>query len=420
MSNETVQELLNLGLSYGAAIRLSELVSEGVDQAAIDASVAAAVSALKGDAGAALDTLGELSDALGDDASYATTITNALASKAATGHNHAGIYQPFDQDLTDIAALTTTSVGRSLLAIADAAAGRTILGAMLDPTTAHGDMISKVTSTTDHGLTASWSTTFGSNAANVGDGNAGTAWISQGRANEHQQTIVADLGIPKLVGSYRMLKSTGNSGTVSYKIQSSDDGSSWTDRLSVGSSNAIADTGVVALTTPATARYWRFYNSVPDGGNGQLEVYQFSLYSSGSSLTRVPTTDYGRTLLNLADAAALAASAHAGKINFSAIIASAIDADQNNWLPTGLHTSAGIRFTGLTAARTLTGLDAGAEGDMLWLVNATAFTLNLAHDSASSTAANRFRSPNAATHAIRQQGGAKLVYTGTRWSVLAA
>jgi len=38
-------------------------------------------------------------------------------------------YQPLDSDLTAIAALTTTATGRSLLAIADAAAGRTILSA---------------------------------------------------------------------------------------------------------------------------------------------------------------------------------------------------------------------------------------------------------------------------------------------------
>jgi hypothetical protein len=37
--------------------------------------------------------------------------------------------QPLDSDLTAIAALTTTATGRSLLAIADAAAGRTILDA---------------------------------------------------------------------------------------------------------------------------------------------------------------------------------------------------------------------------------------------------------------------------------------------------
>lgn len=40
----------------------------------------------------------------------------------------AAAYQPLDSDLTAIAALSTTTFGRSLLALADAAAGRTSLG----------------------------------------------------------------------------------------------------------------------------------------------------------------------------------------------------------------------------------------------------------------------------------------------------
>lgn len=45
-------------------------------------------------------------------------------------------YQPLDSDLTAIAALTTTSYGRDLLALADAAAGRTALGLGTAATTA--------------------------------------------------------------------------------------------------------------------------------------------------------------------------------------------------------------------------------------------------------------------------------------------
>ncbi len=64
-----------------------------------------------------LDTLNELAAALGDDPNFAATITAALAGK-----------QPLDADLTAIAALTTTAFGRSLLTLADAAAGRAALG----------------------------------------------------------------------------------------------------------------------------------------------------------------------------------------------------------------------------------------------------------------------------------------------------
>lgn len=65
-----------------------------------------------------LDTLNELAAALGDDANFATTMTTALAGK-----------QPLDTDLTAIAALTTTSFGRALLTMADAAATRNTIGA---------------------------------------------------------------------------------------------------------------------------------------------------------------------------------------------------------------------------------------------------------------------------------------------------
>ena len=47
--------------------------------------------------------------------------------------------QPLDADLTAIAALTTTSFGRALLALADAAAGRTALGLGTAATAASGD-----------------------------------------------------------------------------------------------------------------------------------------------------------------------------------------------------------------------------------------------------------------------------------------
>lgn len=49
----------------------------------VTADIAAAIAALVDSAPAALDTLNELAAALADDSSYATTITNALATKAA-------------------------------------------------------------------------------------------------------------------------------------------------------------------------------------------------------------------------------------------------------------------------------------------------------------------------------------------------
>ncbi len=58
-------------------------------QAANTAFVAAAIAALVNSSPAALDTLVELATALGNDANFATTVTNALAGKAASVHTHA-------------------------------------------------------------------------------------------------------------------------------------------------------------------------------------------------------------------------------------------------------------------------------------------------------------------------------------------
>lgn len=79
----------------------------------IQEAVEAAVSGIIDGAPGALDTLNELAAALGDDANFATTVTNALAAK-----------QPLNADLTAISGLTTTAYGRSLLTNADAAAAR--------------------------------------------------------------------------------------------------------------------------------------------------------------------------------------------------------------------------------------------------------------------------------------------------------
>lgn len=64
----------------------------------------------------------------------ATDVETAAAVAALSS-----VYQPLDSDLTAIAALTTTSYGRALLALADAAAGRTAFGLGTASTHATGD-----------------------------------------------------------------------------------------------------------------------------------------------------------------------------------------------------------------------------------------------------------------------------------------
>lgn len=114
-STDTTQGIVELATT-GEATTGSDTV-RAVTPAGLKAAIDAAVAGLIAAAPGALDTLNELAAALGNDANFAGTITAALAGK-----------QPVDADLTAIAALTTTSFGRSFLALVDAAAGRTLLG----------------------------------------------------------------------------------------------------------------------------------------------------------------------------------------------------------------------------------------------------------------------------------------------------
>lgn len=61
----------------------------GLDEAAVQALIDSAVSALLDGAPGALDTLNELAAAINDDASFAASVTTALAGKADASHNHA-------------------------------------------------------------------------------------------------------------------------------------------------------------------------------------------------------------------------------------------------------------------------------------------------------------------------------------------
>jgi hypothetical protein len=109
-------------------------------QIASTAFVMAAVAALVDASPTALDTLNELAAALGDDQNFAATMTTALAGKQALHANltaFAGLALiadrlPYADGDGTLALATFTAFGRTLAALADAAAGRTALGAQVD------------------------------------------------------------------------------------------------------------------------------------------------------------------------------------------------------------------------------------------------------------------------------------------------
>jgi hypothetical protein len=94
-----------------------------------------------------------------------------------------------------------------------------------------------------------------------------------------------------------------------------------------------------------------------------------------------------------------------------------LTADQNDW---AIGTGDVFRVAG-TAARNVTGIAAGTSGLAILLVNVGSFALTLKHQSASSTAANRFTVPWAGDCVLAASGGAVvLVYdsTSSTWRVV--
>lgn len=91
-------------------------------------------------------------------------------------------------------------------------------------------------------------------------------------------------------------------------------------------------------------------------------------------------------------------------------------ANTNNWSPTGFATASVVRAS-TDASRLVTGFVAPTTGRFFWLINIGAFPLELEHESASSTAANRLVLGSSANKVLQPGGAVGLWYdlTSARW-----
>jgi hypothetical protein len=107
------------------------------------------------------------------------------------------------------------------------------------------------------------------------------------------------------------------------------------------------------------------------------------------------------------------------KLVLSAIIRPTVNADQDNWAPTGLATASTI-IANVTSSRLLTGLTGGADGRTIALHNGGTSDLTIKDESASSTAANRFALAN--DFLLAPDSSLLLQYDGTaaRWRLIGA
>lgn len=97
----------------------------------------------------------------------------------------------------------------------------------------------------------------------------------------------------------------------------------------------------------------------------------------------------------------------------SEISPAALTATTNDWNPTGLATASVVIATTDGTARSLTGLTAGAAGDIIYLHNTGTATISLNHQNAGSAAANRFTCPRGLTFTLTTKTTVQLIYSAT-------
>jgi hypothetical protein len=137
---------------------------------------------------------------------------------------------------------------------------------MSNPMTTKGDLIAGAPlSTTNQALAGSGATATASSTGGAGgssvpgnaiDGNDSTHW--QPATGQQPGNITIDLGSAKAIINFRLLFFGAANLWSQYKIESSPDNATWTTAYQSASGLSATDTGSVALTTPATARYWKF------------------------------------------------------------------------------------------------------------------------------------------------------------------
>lgn len=109
--------------------------------------------------------------------------------------------------------------------------------------------------------------------------------------------------------------------------------------------------------------------------------------------------------------------------NTSILTPSTLTTNQDDWHPSGID-SAAVVVINATNDRTITGIipSAGSKYRLLYIYNASAFTISLAAESSSSSAANRFTSPYDTDYPLGSRQGAAILYdpSTTRWRVLSS
>jgi len=244
-------------------------------------------------------------------------------------------------------------------------------------------------------------------------------------------TTLSGYGITDAASSthaHGSISNDGKIGSTSGQIVLTTTGGALTTAATIGSAS-LAATAVTAGSYGSATSVGTFTvdaaGRLTAAASTAISLAASAITSGTLSASLLPTTGVSASSLTTGTVAAARIGAHAsthqtgGADAVTNVVQSPAQitiATTNNYAP-----AAGdiIRLSS-SAAATITGIAAGASGDTRVLVNVGSFSITLAHQSASSTAANRFLVSFGADYILGANAAAVIVYdaTTTRWRVI--
>jgi len=400
-----------------------------LDSKATPAQVTAAVAAVVDAAPGTLDTLNELAAALGDDANFASTVTNALAAKAPLASpTFTGNVSGITKAMVGLGNVDNTADSAKPVSTAQAAADAAVASAAAaDATSKANAAQAAAVQRSNHTGTQAISTVDGLQTALDGKASTTDARLTDARewsaATVTQAEAEAGTSTSRLAFSplrvFQAVAAWWAASSAKAKLDGIATGATANatdaqlrDRAThtgFQTASTISDfsTAVVAAAPPTTDASLLTSGTLADA---RLTANVVLTTDSRLSNARTPTSHASTHQTGGADA-----------INPVIVSPSSLSASQNDYAPGVCDI---IRLSSSTAID-LTGLVAGTvDGAMRLVINTNASggaAITLRHESASSTAANRFRNTTGGDFILPADGGsAVLTYSSaiSRWRIL--